>query len=188
MKLRDASDLHSISGQFVSYELKDGKVRRLQLATATGVRSIALSKSARASLFRLSLETPVKPGIFLSLQVKSKSDRGKDDLKAYEISSCDLGLIIENVSRDKAAVPQSQTQILVCDRGTCRKRGSQQVCAALTQEIADRHLTDLIQVQTTGCLKACKHGVNVKINGVCHHQVSPSQVSALIESDFGQDC
>ena len=188
MKLRDAIDLHSIYGQFMGYQLKDGyKIQRLQLLTPAGMRSIQLSKSAKASLFRLNLAAPLKPGTCLSLQVKLKSDRGQDELKAYEISYSDPELINQSVAPSLPCNSQAQTQIRVCDRGTCRKRGSQAVYAALTQEIRDRHLTDRIQVQTTGCLKACKHGVNVKVDGICHHQVSTSQSAELIRSVVNYD-
>ena len=183
MKLRDEIDLHSIYGQFMGYEVKDGyKIQRLQLLTPAGMRSIQLSKSAKASLFRLNLEAPLKLGTCLSLQVKLKSDRRQDELKAYEISYGDPELIDQSVAPSLPYSSLAQTQVRVCDRGTCRKRGSQAVYAALTQEICDRHLTDRIQVQTTGCLKACKHGVNVKVDGICHHQVSTSQSAELIRS------
>jgi hypothetical protein len=160
MKSLDSLDLHSLSGRFVGYELKDGyKIQRLQLLTAEGLRSIRLSKSAKASIFRLNLDTPLKSGTWLSLQVKSKAD---DDLKAYEISVLDAEPIADERTSHRSA--PAQIQIRVCDRGTCHKRGAQQVYAALTQEIHDLGLTDRVNIQTTGCLKACKAGVNVKVN------------------------
>ena len=170
-------DRHSISGRFVEYELKDGyKIHRLQLLTAEGMRSIRLSKSAKASIFRLNLDTPLKSGTWLSLQVKSKSD---GDLKAYEICCLDSApTAIDKIPA--VSSPAEQIRIRVCDRGTCRKRGAQQVYAALAQEIDDRGLRDRVKIETTGCLKACKAGVNVEVNGICHHHVSPSQPATQI--------
>lgn len=180
MKSLDSLELHSLSGRFVGYELKDGyKIQRLQLLTAEGLRSIRLSKSAKASIFRLNLDTPLKSGTWLSLQVKSKTD---DDLKAYEIFCLDSApTSIPNMDeRAQASSQAEQIRIRVCDRGTCRKRGAQQVYAALTQEIHDLGLTDRVKIETTGCLKACKAGVNVEVNGICHHHVSPSQPATQI--------
>jgi (2Fe-2S) ferredoxin len=183
MKLDEAIELHSIHGRFMGYELTDGyKIRWLKLSTPTGLQSIRLGKSARASLFRLNQETPLKLGMSISLRVKLTSDGRWETFKAYEISTGDLNLTIPTTTEIPASVQATQTQIWVCDRGTCRKRGSQQVCAALTQEIRDLDLTDRLQVKTTGCLKACKQGVNVEVNGICHHGVSPSPSAAQIRS------
>jgi (2Fe-2S) ferredoxin len=183
MKLDEAIDLYSIHGRFMGYELKDGyKIRWLKLSTPTGIQSIRLSKSARASLFRLNEATPLKLGMSISLRVKSKLDGERETLKAYEISPDELNRIIQTTTEAQPGLQTTQTQIWVCDRGTCRQRGSQQVCAALTQEIRDLDLSDLVRVKTTGCLKACKHGVNVEVNGICHHGVSPSQSAEQIRS------
>jgi hypothetical protein len=178
MKSLDSLELYSISGRFGGYELKDGyKIHRLQLLTAEGTRSIRLSKSAKASIFRLNIDTPLQSGTWLSLRVKSKAD---GDLKAYEICYLDSA---PTATDEIPAVssPAEQIRIRVCDRGTCRKRGAQQVYTALTQEIHDRGLTDRVKIETTGCLKACKAGVNVEVNGICHHQVSPAQPATQIQ-------
>lgn len=188
MKVLDPAQLTTLTGEFLGYELKDGyKIKRLQLLTASGIQSIKLSKQAKACLFRISLETPLTPGQSLSLQVKANPDPDTTEIKAYEV------LLTAGTTLSASSLPPlptavcsalnsrvSSTTIKVCDRGTCRKRGSQQVIAALNQEVCDRNLSPQIQVQPTGCLKACKHGVNVKVNGVCHQQVSPAQVAAII--------
>ncbi len=170
-----------VVGRFVGYDLKDGyKVKRIKLLTLNGIQSIKLSKEARASLFRITLEQPLDLGIALTIQAEKKFDDGEMVLKARQIDLAMAdGLDGETPYVDHRIQP---VQIQVCDRGTCRKRGSQAVYNAVCQSIQDQGLSEQISVQKTGCLKDCKRGVNVQINGTQHSQVCPLQVVKLIEA------
>jgi hypothetical protein len=169
-----------VIGRFVGYDLKDGyKVKQIKLLTPNGIQSIKLSKEARASLFRITLESPLNLGTALRVQAEKKFDHGEMVLKARAI---DLAMAD---GLDGAALPIEDlvqpVQIQVCDRGTCRKRGSQSVYNAVCQTIQEQGLSEQIRVQKTGCLKACKRGVNVQINGTQHSQVCPLQAVKLVD-------
>jgi Thioredoxin-like [2Fe-2S] ferredoxin len=177
-----------IVGRFVGYDLKDGyKVKRMKLLTPNGIQSIKLSKEARASLFRITLEAPLNLGTALTIQAEKKFDDGEMMLKARQIDLA-MGNLEEEQpwsgSIEDLTSPQTvqeTVQVKICDRGTCRKRGSQAVYNAVCQSIQEQGLSEQISVQTTGCLKNCKRGVTVQINGTQHSQVCPLQVGQLID-------
>jgi Thioredoxin-like [2Fe-2S] ferredoxin len=169
-----------VIGRFVGYDLKEGyKVKRIKLLTPSGIQSIKLSKEARAALFRITLAAPLQLGTALRIQAEKKFDHGEMLLKARAI---DLAMV---EGGDSGSLPieaaMQPVQIRVCDRGTCRKRGSQAVYSAVCQTIQDQGLSAQMTVQKTGCLKACKRGVNVEINGTQHSQVCPLQVVKLLD-------
>lgn len=171
-----------IIGRFVGYELKDGyKVKRIKLLTQHGIQSIKLSKEARASLFRITLEAPLHLGTVLTIQAEKKFDDGEMSLKAREIYLAMAGSVEGLSMVDLPRDDQQAVRIQVCDRGTCRKRGSQAVYRAVCQTVQEEGLSDQVSVQTTGCLKACKQGVNVRINGTQHSQVCPLQAVQLVK-------
>jgi Thioredoxin-like [2Fe-2S] ferredoxin len=169
-----------VIGRFVGYDLKEGyKVKRIKLLTPNGIQSIKLSKEARASLFRITLEAPLNLGTALRIQAEKKFDDGEMVLKARAI---DLAMADD---LDGPSLPIDEliqpVQIRVCDRGTCRKRGSQAVYNAICQTVQDQGLSEQISVQKTGCLNACKRGVNVQINGTQHNHVCPLQAVELLD-------
>jgi hypothetical protein len=167
-----------VIGRFVGYDLKEGyKVKRIKLLTPNGIQAIKLSKEARAALFRITLESPLNLGTALRIQAEKKFDDGEMMLKARAI---DLAMVDDEVSLPIEALVQP-LQIQVCDRGSCRKRGSQAVYNALCTAVQDQGLLGQIDVQKTGCLNACKRGVNVQINGTQHSQVCPLQAVELLD-------
>jgi Thioredoxin-like [2Fe-2S] ferredoxin len=182
-----SSELVTIVGQFIDYELKDGyKIKRLRLINHAGIQSIKLAKEAKACLFRLGEVHPITAGTLLSLQVKQKNDDGALELKAYTITRLDRDAAIDEFP---AITPRSMgsanaVRIQVCDRGTCRKRGSAAVYDAFCQTVQAENRADQIVVEKTGCLKCCKQGVNVKINQTNHSRISVAQVRPLLSGIF----
>lgn len=79
-------------------------------------------------------------------------------------------------------------RILICQKSSCRKRGSDGVCRAINQALADRGLSDRVKVQTTGCLKECSRGPAVVTlpDKTRHTRISPDRIPELIETHFGQ--
>ncbi len=175
-----------VVGQFLGYELKDGyKVKRIQLLTQSGIQSIKLSKEARASLFRITLEAPLSVGTVLSIQAEKKFDEGQLLLKArlIELAAIDQSFdaplpaagLFDVLSETKTV------RVKVCDRGTCRKRGSQNVYAALCETVNTQGLSERVTVEKTGCLNNCKQGVNVKVGKTLHSNVCPLQAAEVID-------
>jgi Thioredoxin-like [2Fe-2S] ferredoxin len=192
MKSQSANTVSNLVGQFVGYEVKDGyKVKRLNLLTTDGIQSVKLTKEARAALFRLNSSTTIVPGNLLSLAVTAKFDDGAIKYKAYDLqilaAATPIDLTNLPVTESDSPTPKI-TKIRVCDRGTCRKRGAQEVYQQLKQEIADQGLGNQVALEKTGCLKDCKHGPNVTIGKTCHSNISPNSavlmLSALAQSPY----
>lgn len=175
----------TLVGQFINYEIKDGhKVKRMNLLTADGIVSVKLTKEARACLFRLSLETPLKSGALLSIAVTQKFDGDQVKYKAHDLqmlasSADDLRIELPPLG---SADTSKRLKVKVCSKGSCRKRGALDVYDRLHREVHDRGLSEQIGLEKTGCLKDCKHGPNVKINQRCHGRVCPAQAVELMLS------
>ncbi|MBE9030675.1 (2Fe-2S) ferredoxin domain-containing protein [filamentous cyanobacterium LEGE 11480] len=178
----------NLVGQFVSYEVKDGyKVKRMNLLTGDGLQSVKLTKEARACLFRLTAETPLTPGTLLSLAVEQKHDDGAVKYKVYDLqilAAAAESTQIELPSSSSSASRSKKTKIRVCDRGTCRKRGSQKIYQQLKQAVSDRNLGDQVTLEKTGCLKECKRGPNMAIGKTCHSRLCPSAAIDLLPSQI----
>jgi (2Fe-2S) ferredoxin len=78
-------------------------------------------------------------------------------------------------------------KVLVCQKANCRKRGGDRACQAIAQAIADRGLGDRVQLQPTGCLKACDRGpVAVTLPDKTRHtRLKPQEAAELIDRHFG---
>ncbi len=179
----------NLIGQFVGYEVKDGyKVKRMQLRTADGVISVKLTKVAKACLFRLSCEIPMQPGTLLSLAVEPKYDDGQlkyykvHDLQVLAVASERVETELTRLSSTKTQNSGKQTRVRVCDRGTCRKRGSAQIYEQLQQAISDRNLGDQVILERSSCLKKCKQGPNIAVGKACHSRVCTATVVNLLPS------
>lgn len=180
----------SIVGQFLSCEIKHGhKIKRLHLLTQQGIQLIKLSKTARAALSGLTAS--LKPGTLLELRVRSKEKKGSIRYKAVDVwlfTGFAAGLMELPTPPDLAASPERQGQTLpltvqICNRGTCRKRGAREIQAAFGQALDAQGLAEAVCVETVGCLKHCKQGPNLKIDGVRYQHVEPEQVDELV-ADF----
>jgi hypothetical protein len=166
-----------IIGQFIGYEVEDGyKIKRLQILSHQGIQSIKLAKAAKAALFRLGLVEPLQQGDLIKLTVAQKQDHDRIKFKAYDVVRCDDTVLI-----NPSTVTVAKVSIQVCDRGTCRKRGSQQVYQSFCAAVESANLAEQVCIETTGCLKQCQQGTNVKINGACYSQVVPEDAAKLLQ-------
>jgi NADH:ubiquinone oxidoreductase subunit E len=53
--------------------------------------------------------------------------------------------------------------LAVCNRGSCRKRGSEALCQALQGAIAEWNAGDRLELRIAGCLKGCKEGPTIEL-------------------------
>ncbi len=163
--------LTTIEGSFVGWHPSPtGKLKYLQIQTIDRIQQVKIPKALRPLL-----EQVLKSSIHLKLQVKN----GHHRLKATSI------LIVP--SDILPTVPQRQiptTKIQVCSKGSCRKRGSSQICAGLKAMLQDHQLEHSVVVEEVGCLKECKQAPNVRIkpSGSICHQASPRKVYQLLET------
>lgn len=77
-------------------------------------------------------------------------------------------------------------KILICQKSDCRKRGGDEICSILQQELAQRGLEDQVTIQKTGCLKKCKAGPNLVMlpDKTRYSKVEPQKIPALIDQHF----
>ncbi|MEL7623649.1 MAG: (2Fe-2S) ferredoxin domain-containing protein [Clostridiales bacterium] len=73
--------------------------------------------------------------------------------------------------------------IKICVGSSCHIKGSAQVIEAFRQAVAERPESEQNEIQLGGsfCMGECQKGVNVSIDGVIYHQVTPEQVPQIME-------
>jgi (2Fe-2S) ferredoxin len=163
-----------LEGRFLGYEIEDGaKIKRFKLATATGEQVIKLSRQARATL-----NPTLALGEWIVVVGEQKIDRATatSKWKAHDLQPV-------------TTPPQSPTppvaKILFCQKSDCQKRGGKAMCRALEQAIADRHLTDRVTLQGTGCMKDCHQGPNLIMPGKNRYRrVAAQDIPALVDEYF----
>ncbi len=73
--------------------------------------------------------------------------------------------------------------IKICVGSSCHIKGSAQVIEAFRQALAAEPPDQQNEIQLGGsfCMGECQKGVNVSIDGVIYHQVTPEQVPQIME-------
>ena len=155
------------SGKFLGYVFKDGKIKRLTIATPEGEFSLKMTKSARASLGQTLLS-----GEQIQVGGSQKFDRETRGLKFKA----------EWISITSAAKPDA---ILMCQKSNCMKRGGKAMCHAINTAIRDRGLEEQVTLKGTGCMKACGKVPVVFMPGKNRYtQLDPKDVGSLIDEHF----
>ena len=190
-------------GQLEGYEVgESGKVRSLRLETDEGLQQIKLAKAGRLSLLQDVLRELAGQDVWLEVsgQQKVESDGTLKSLKAESLKVLDYSpdLKVEVPAVDdsglapvsaQVSLPQKKkasAKILICQKSSCRKRGSVEVQRAIEQALDDRHLAEQIVVKATGCLKQCSKGPNVVINKKSYRGVSVKDLPELLDQHFAQ--
>jgi NADH:ubiquinone oxidoreductase subunit E len=186
----------TLAGKFLGYEFKDGyKIKRLKLATTTGEYSIKMTKEARASLRQTLL-----PGEQIRVHGVAKLDRYTGNLKlkaswiqvngsesfasVNPVASVELRSVPSTPPSNRTTKP-GKTNILVCQKSGCMKRGGKEVCKALESALHDRGLVDEVSIKGTGCMKACGKGPNVVMPGkVRYTKISAKDIPSIIDEHF----
>jgi (2Fe-2S) ferredoxin len=178
-------------GQLEGYELsKSGKVRSLNLKTSEGLRQIKLMQSSRLDLLRGVLNGLVSQGAWLEIvgQQKVYSDGTLKSLKAQGLTALQAPCDIEELAVESPNPPLRQSvvpsKILICQKSSCRKRGSLAVQQALEQELGDRQLSSQVCVKATGCLKHCSKGPNLIIDKTPYRDVTVKDLAKLLDRHF----
>lgn len=185
-----------LEGQFAGFEA-GGKspFKYLRLETATGDHSIKLSKDLRLMLFRY-----LVVGDRLRVAGYQKNDRQTGEVKLKAVDVVRLGTV-DSVVEGAVAKPkplatldapqkkrQKPARILVCNKSSCRKRGSDAVCRAIAQTLTQLALTD-VDLKTTGCMDRCKAGPNLVMmpDKAKYTRVSPNQIPKLVQQHYGHE-
>lgn len=86
----------------------------------------------------------------------------------------------------KAAAPKTKACIMVCQKSSCRKRGADEVCQAITESLGERGLEDQVAIKGTGCMKQCKQGPCVVFlpDKSRYTGIAPQEIPKLVEKHF----
>jgi (2Fe-2S) ferredoxin len=178
-------------GQLEGYEIsKSGKVRSLSLATSEELKQIKLTQSSRLDLLQGTLNGLISQGIWLEVtgQQKVCRDGSLKSLKAQQLKvlqdPTDTNKPSINLDNTLLKPSAASSKILICQKSSCRKRGSLAVQHALEQELSDRQLSSQVCVKATGCLKQCSKGPNLIIDKTPHRNVTVKDLGKLLDRHF----
>ncbi len=94
---------------------------------------------------------------------------------------------IEKVSAAKLAKPAvpsepSLTKVLICQKGSCRKKGSLKVAQAVDSALAEAGCAEGVKVKATGCMGDCKAGPNMVLLPTKdkYRKVTPKKARSLV--------
>ncbi|MBU7015617.1 MAG: NADH-quinone oxidoreductase subunit NuoF [Theionarchaea archaeon] len=84
---------------------------------------------------------------------------------------------------------QEKLCISVCSGTGCHASGCEKVTAALQEELRKTHLTDKVDIRTTGCHGFCERGPIMVIfpKGIFYQRVTPDDVSEIISETILND-
>jgi hypothetical protein len=93
---------------------------------------------------------------------------------------------VESENSGVNAPPAGFCRLQICSKGSCRKRGAEQIQNQLETWVKEQDLGDRISVEATGCLKVCKQGPNLRLlpHGQKFRGVTPELMAALSEQPF----
>jgi (2Fe-2S) ferredoxin len=178
-------------GQLEGYELsKRGKVRYLRLTTAQGLQQLKLGQSSRLDLLRGVLNGLVFQGAWLEIlgQQKVYSDGTLKSLKVEALRALqDSSDFREPKTDPPNPLPRRSTlpaKILICQKSSCRKRGSMAVQRSLEKELCDRQLLDQVCVKATGCLNQCSKGPILFMNKTPYRNVTVKNLGKILDQHF----
>lgn len=166
-----------LKGQYIeAFRSSKGKIKGLWLQSGTQKCTVRLPKYLRPMLVR-----ELEPGAFI--QVWAYPDEGTWrgihilPLTPQEVEA----LPIEDISLPTVTTSSPCQRIKVCSKGSCCKRGSSDIFQTLQQEVAANPELQNIEIESTGCLKACKRGPNVKLpSGEIVSFAQPKMVKPLL--------
>lgn len=182
-----------IEGRFLSFATKDSyKLKYIRLAANADEYLIKIPKELRSALYRR-----LTPGIWLQVTgQQSFSEGGTAKLKAYQITPIavpsETPSAAEHLPCAVAPMPVpaqaegiKKSNILVCQKSDCCKRGGRALVAALQTELDQRGLSDQVAIKSTGCMKDCKAGPNLVMpDKTRYSRIQSTDVSALLDKHF----
>ncbi|MCG9891484.1 MAG: (2Fe-2S) ferredoxin domain-containing protein [Thermosynechococcaceae cyanobacterium MS004] len=179
-------------GQLEGYELgKSGKVRALRLETTHGLQVIKLTQSSRLDLLKFTLSTQVSQGSWVEVVGQQKLDSGgrvkrfkAEGLRVLPQVLPPYGASITHRVQSSAEQSATPAKILICQKSSCRKRGSLALEQALEQALDDRQLSGQVCVKATGCLKHCSKGPNLVIGKTSYRNVTVKDLAKLLDLHF----
>ncbi|WP_299489283.1 (2Fe-2S) ferredoxin domain-containing protein [Acaryochloris sp. IP29b_bin.137] len=176
----------TLSGRFLTYILSKGcNVKGIRLATAQGEQYIKLSKSLRPACSDI-----LQPGTWIQVQgcQKVNTKTGKIKLKAKAIMPALPGSAVNNIAQPshERVEDVQKGKIRICQKSSCRKRGSKQVLSALNSALQSSGQDKDIQLQAMGCIGKCKAGPNLVVlpDKARYTKVKPKNITQILRQHF----
>ncbi|BDM81613.1 (2Fe-2S) ferredoxin domain-containing protein [Acaryochloris marina] len=176
----------TLSGRFLTYVLSKGcNVKGIRLSTSRGEQYIRLSKALRPACAEI-----LQPGTWIQIQgcQKVNTKTGKVKLKAKSIMPALPGSSSnDDIGPSPHAVGNVQKgKIRICQKSSCRKRGSRQVLTALNTALQTSGRDKEIQLQPMGCVGKCKAGPNLVVlpDKTRYTRVKPKNITHILQQHF----
>lgn len=176
----------TLSGRFLTYILSKGcNVKGIRLATSQGEQYIKLAKALRPACSDV-----LQPGVWIQVQGCQKVNikTGKIKLKAKAIMPALPGSFpISSAQPTLASTSNTQRgKIRICQKSSCRKRGSKQVLTALNSALKASGQDKEIQLQPMGCIGKCKAGPNLVVlpDKARYTGVKPKNITNILQQHF----
>lgn len=176
-----------LKGQYAgAYRSDKGKIKGLVLQTGADECTIKLPKYLRPMLVR-----DLAPGDFVQVWAYPEDDRWRA-INVLPLPECEAETLRQQwgdlapgtlASVTESSPPQKRLCIEVCSKGKCFKQGGRQIYHDLQAAIDDDPKLSHVSVKATGCMKACKHGPNLRLpNGRMVHHPNPAEILDRLES------
>lgn len=179
----------TLSGRFLTYILSKGcNVKGIRLATSQGEQYIKLARALRPACSEV-----LQPGTWIQVQgyQKVNTKTGKIKLKAKAIMPALPGGSSSNSNAPVQLFPEPASKIQkgkirICQKSSCRKRGSQQVFTALNSALQASGQDKEIQLQPMGCVGKCKAGPNLVVlpDKARYTKVKPKNITNILQQHF----
>ncbi|NJK60578.1 MAG: (2Fe-2S) ferredoxin domain-containing protein [Oscillatoriales cyanobacterium SM2_1_8] len=159
-----------LTAPFLGFALdREFKLKYLRLQSTDGEFTVKLPKHLRGEAVRV-LTAPVS----LRLWLEPRGDCPQFKVQRFEVltetvappplpqsPSHKPSALLSDAPSEAPALPMPV--LAVCNRGSCRKRGSEALCQALQSAIEEWNAGDRLELRTTGCLKGCKEGPTIEL-------------------------
>jgi (2Fe-2S) ferredoxin len=202
MKSSDEAPLVLIQGRYLGFVttpecLQDKhRCKHIRLISAHGEQLIKIPKALRIP-FQQEVELGsevrlwgyLKQGRFKAVMAVPLAPRGFISLVPSEMAAAAKPCYTEQAVDptieyiEPAQAKPKTIKIQVCQKGSCRKRGSHAVAQALKASVAETPGAN-IEVESVGCLGACKQGPNLRVLPSKQHyqRVDCAQVPVIVEN------
>lgn len=175
-----------LKGQYVgAYRSSKGKIKGLLLQTGPTEHTVKLPKYLRPLLVR-----ELEPGDFIQVWAYPEGDQWRSvnilPLPEVEIAALKTQGEILPQPVQTTVMPPTATEpvcIEVCSKGKCCKQGSRHIWSLLQAEVEANPNLKHVSIKATGCMKACKHGPNLRVQprGKLLSRVTPDQALAVLD-------
>ncbi|NMF85675.1 (2Fe-2S) ferredoxin domain-containing protein [Nodosilinea sp. P-1105] len=172
-----------LKGQYQgAYRSGKGKLKGLRLQAGTAEYTIKLPKYLRPMLVR-----ELEPGDFIQVWAYPEDDIWRSvnilplpEVEIAALKNQDIPPVTPVAPQPQAAQPLC---IEVCTKGKCCKQGSRHLWSLLQTEVKANPDLGHVSIKATGCLKACKHGPNLRVQprGKMLNRVTSDQALALLK-------